>query len=232
MTNEDKSMKACLDIFIERLRELKHDLNTEFQTNKFFHDKILRSCRDVSACKYVCMKFSETIFELISDLRSFIIIETSLNKLSKIYFTNRRYHTSNFRDNRFQKSRYQSQRAYELETRDRTTKRCFVCEKEECWSFKHLENERDAVKKRFQNRYRERIDRRFEKRTNQYIFDYEGVDSGLNDDDELNEDEMDKLNHDMKTLIVDVLFFETFDTAFDDKAFITSFETMKDAVVG
>ena len=40
---------------------------------------------------------------------------------------------------------------------------------------------------------------------------------------------MNELDHDMKALIVDVLFFETFDTAFDDKAFITSFGAMKDA---
>ena len=217
-------MKACLDIFIERLCELKHDLNTEFQTNKFFHDKILRSCRDVSTCKYACMKLSETVLDLISDLRSSIITETSLNKISKIYFIDKKYHTLNFRSNRFQKSRFQFQQFYEFKT-----KRCVVCEKEGCWSIKHFKNERDAAKKRFQNKYRERIDRRFEKRTNQYIFDYEEIDSGLNNDDELNENEMNELNHDMKTLIVDVPFFETFDTAFDDEAFITSFEAMKDA---
>ena len=125
--NENKSMKTCLDIFIKRFRELKHDLNTEFQTNKFFHDKLLRSCRDVSACKYVCMKFSETILELINDLRSFIIIETFLN-LSKTYFTNRQYHTLDSRSNRFQRPRFQSQRFYTF----RTIKRCFVCNKEEC----------------------------------------------------------------------------------------------------
>ena len=48
-------------------------------------------------------------------------------------------------------------------------------------------------------------------------------------DDKLNEDEMNELNHNMKTLIVDVSFFEAFDdTTFDDEAFIISFEMMKD----
>ena len=40
---------------------------------------------------------------------------------------------------------------------------------------------------------------------------------------------MNEINHDMKTLIVDVSFFEAFDTTFDDEAFITSFEMIKDA---
>ena len=46
-------------------------------------------------------------------------------------------------------------------------------------------------------------------------------------------DEMNEMNHDMKTLIVDVSFFEAFDTTtFDDEAFITLFEMMKDVVEG
>ena len=39
---------------------------------------------------------------------------------------------------------------------------------------------------------------------------------------------MNELNHEIKTLIVNVLFFETFDTTFDDETFITLFEIIKD----
>ena len=122
-------MKQCLNIFIEQLRDLQHDLSAKLRTNEFIHDKILRSCCKMSACKYACNKFNKTVLNLISDLRSSIIIEIFFNKSSEIYFIDRRYHTSDARSNKFQRSRFQFQHSYELETRDRTTKQCFVCEK-------------------------------------------------------------------------------------------------------
>ena len=92
---------------------------------------------------------------------------------------------------------------------------------------KHFKNKRDAIKKWFQNKYRRRIDKRFEKRTNQYIFAYEKVVSKLIENDK--NDKMNEMNHDMTTLIIDVLFFEAFNTTtFHDEAFIISFEMIKD----
>ena len=185
----------------------------------------MRLFQNVSTCKYVCMKFNKTILNLINDLRSFIIIEIFLNKILKIYFIDKKYHTFNFRSNEFQKSRFQSQRFYKFEIQDKTTKQCFASEKENPWSIKHFKNKQNAIKKRFQNKYKERIDKRIEKQTNQYIFDYKRVDLELinNDQNEINE-----TNHDMKTLIVDVAKFDSFDITFNDKTFITLFKVIKD----
>jgi hypothetical protein len=57
----------------------------------------------------------------------------------------------------------------------RRPKKCFVCEKFECWSINHFEKKRNDSKKRFSDRHFEyKIRQEFDRRLNQYIADYEG----------------------------------------------------------
>ncbi len=56
----------------------------------------------------------------------------------------------------------------------RRLKKCFVCEKSDCWSINHSEKKRKNSKKRFSDRHLEyKICQEFDRRLNQYIADYE-----------------------------------------------------------
>jgi hypothetical protein len=71
--NEDKSVEECLQLLIKQLRHLQHDLNSELRSEKFIHNKLINACQDVFVCQYVCFKFSDSLIDLINDLKSSII---------------------------------------------------------------------------------------------------------------------------------------------------------------
>jgi flagellar biosynthesis chaperone FliJ len=122
--NEDKSIEECLQLLIKNLRHLQHDLNSKLRSKKFIHNKLINACQDVFACQYACFKLSDSLVNLINDLRSSIIIYQKANSANFIetfetFFIDRRYHKNfSFRIN--QNRRYFSK------------KKCFVCHKEEC----------------------------------------------------------------------------------------------------
>jgi hypothetical protein len=119
--NEDKSIEECLQLLIKNLRHLQHDLNPKLRSEKFIHNKLINACQNVFACQYVCFKLSDSLIDLINDLRSSIVIYQKVNSTNFIetFFTDRRYHKNfSFRIN--QNRRYLSK------------KKCFVCHKEEC----------------------------------------------------------------------------------------------------
>jgi CRISPR/Cas system CMR-associated protein Cmr1 (group 7 of RAMP superfamily) len=57
-SNEDKSVKECLQLLIKQLRHLQHDLNSKLRSKKFIHNKFINACQNVSACQYACFKLS------------------------------------------------------------------------------------------------------------------------------------------------------------------------------
>jgi hypothetical protein len=59
-SNENKSVEECLQLLIKQLRHLQHDLNSKLRSEKFIHNKLINACQNVSACQYVCFKFSFT----------------------------------------------------------------------------------------------------------------------------------------------------------------------------
>jgi hypothetical protein len=130
-SNEDKSIEECLQLLIKNLRYLQHDLNSELRSEKFIHNKLINACQDVFVCQYACFKFSDSLVDLINDLRSSIIIYQKVNSANSFetfetFFIDKRYHKNfSFRINqnrRFQNRRFQN----------RFKRKCFVCQKEEC----------------------------------------------------------------------------------------------------
>jgi hypothetical protein len=138
--NEEKFIEECLQLLIKNLRHLQHDLNLELWSEKFIHNKFINACQDVFVCQYVCFKFSDSLVDLINDLRSSIIIYQKVNSANFIetfetFFIDRRYHR-NF------SSRINQNRRYFYSQK----KKCFVCQKEECWSTKHSKDKRETTK--------------------------------------------------------------------------------------
>jgi hypothetical protein len=135
-SNENKSFEECLQLLIKQLRHLQHDLNSELRSEKFIHNKLINACQNVFVCQYACFKLSDSLIDLINDLRSSIIIYQKANSIIETFeafFIDKRYHKNfssridnfSFRINqnrRFQNRRFQN----------RSKRKCFVCQKEEC----------------------------------------------------------------------------------------------------
>jgi hypothetical protein len=195
-SNEDKSIEKCLQLLIKNLRHLQHDLNSKLRSEKFIHNKLINACQDVFACQYVCFKLNDSLVDLINDLRSSIIIYQKANFIEtfEVFFMNRRYHKNfSFRINqnrRFQNRRFQN----------RSKRKCFVCQKEECWFTKHSKDEREIAKQKFKNRFFNQMN----KRIDQYIFEYEETD--FSSSSYLEDDSDTDLIDEMKTLIVNLSF--------------------------
>ncbi len=228
-SNENKSVEECLQLLIKQLRHLQHDLNHELRSEKFIHNKLINACQDVFACQYACFKPSDSLADLINDLRSSIVTYQKANSITETFeafFTDRRYHknfssrTGNFsprtnQDRRFQNRRFQ----------DRPKRKCFVCQKEECWFTRHSKNEREIAKQKFKNRFSNQVN----KRIDQYIFEYEETDfssSYSEDDSDTDPDLIDE----MKTLIVDLSALPLIsDNLSNVETFMTSFGSVKNA---
>ncbi len=125
-SNEEKSIEECLQLLIKNLRHLQHDLNFELRSKKFIHNKLINACQDVFVCQYACFKLSDSLIDLINDLRSSIIIYQKVNSANfletfEAFFIDKRYH-KNFPSRINQNRRFQN----------RFKRKCFVCQKEEC----------------------------------------------------------------------------------------------------
>jgi hypothetical protein len=233
-TNTGKSMVDCLQLLIKELRHLQHGLDNNLKTDEFLHNKLITACQGLDACKYACYKPADTLAGLINDLRSSITTYETPNPqsstqvfqnepdpgITQAYFTDRRYHRQNQYRSNYPRNNlsstsinYPARRHPNVYPRKRTNHKCFVCDKEGCWSTRHTQEEREKSKKKFDNQI------------NQYILDYEG-----DDDDEEGFDR----GMEMEALIIDFdsddqeqgpnseAFLTTFGAFTDDQAFDTT----------
>ena len=209
--NTGKSTLDCLQLLIKELRHLQHGLDPDLRTDKFLHNKLINACQELPACQYACFKPSDSLAGLINDLRSSIItFEKSNNENSQAFFTDRRYHRQYPRSSSSRPfNRHQSPSQHIT-----TKKRCFVCNREGCWSSKHSQDERDESRKRF----REKLNRRFDRNARQYIAEYEGTDN------ELDSESIDDM---IEALVIDVHSLPGSPTQAQTESFLTSFGTIQ-----
>jgi hypothetical protein len=139
--------------------------------------------------------------------------------IDRRYYKNLSFKIDNFssRINNFS-SRINQNRRYSQK------KKCFVCQKEECWSTKDSKDERETTKQKFKNRLN-----RFFIRTDHYIFEYErrNLSSSYSEDD-FDTDLIDE----MKTLIVDLSSLSALSLIFNNsnaKTFMISFDLVQNA---
>jgi hypothetical protein len=134
----------------------------------------------------VCFRTSNSLAGLIDDLRSLITTwEKSNSGDTNQFFTDRRYYSN--RPNHSNHSNYHLRRPF-LSFRNKDgnedrKKRCFVCDKEGCWSSNHSKEEREESRKKFRAKFSQRFDRY----TRQYIANYEVVDDDTDDLDSIDE---------------------------------------------
>ncbi len=239
--NENKSMNEFLHLLIKELRHLQHDLESIIRIDDFIHNKLISACQKISACQYACFKSSDSLTELINDLKSSIIIyqKTHFIEFSFliefiILFIDRRYHRNfqyrinqNRREyqNREQNREYQNQEQHRehqnRRNQERARKVCFVCQKEECWSTKHTKDKREDAKRKFKNRFVDHMN----KRIDQYIVEYEELEEL--DSDENDQNTNDELIKEMKALMIEFSSFSFLEKNSNAETFIIIFESMK-----
>jgi hypothetical protein len=226
--NEGKSMDECLQLLIKELRHLQHGLGSVFRIDDFIHNKLINACQEVSACQYACFKPSDSLAGLINDLKSSIVTYQKAHFTESsfptefIFFTDRRYHrsfsprTNQDRGNRGFQDRGSTRGYQDRRNQGRIGKKCFVCQKEGCWSTKHSRDEREEAKRKFKNRFVGQMN----KRIDQYIAEYEGL------EDEDDQDMDGELTKEMEALMIE--FPPSSPPGKDNaEAFITTFGSME-----
>ena len=128
--NDDKSMIDCLNILINELRHLQHNLNSKLQNELFMQNHFIIACENVAACRLTCYKHSSTLIDQIADLHiSITSYEKSRSFETKNFFTDKRY--KSMKKFEPKQSSFRTQilyRSFRSRSSDRK-KKCFVCEK-------------------------------------------------------------------------------------------------------
>ncbi len=131
-SNDDKFMKECLQLLIKNLRYLQHELDSKLRSERFIYNKLINVSQNVSAYQYACYRSSDSLSDLINDLRSSIIIYQKANStLNETFFIDRRYH-KNFLFENFLLRNFSSRINQNRHFKNRSKKRCFVCQKKSC----------------------------------------------------------------------------------------------------
>ncbi len=177
---------------------IQKDLNSAFVDSIQLRKNIIRVYRDHFALINELNNASINVFDLINALHTNVmnyeairkkhdsmqqtylqqndlvqlthLLNQDQNEFENQYFIDKQYR----RDESFFKRREDYRDRNDRFQSNRRLKKCFVCEKFDCWSINHSEKKRKNSKKRFSDRHLEyKIRQEFDRRLNQYIADYE-----------------------------------------------------------
>ena len=168
--NENKSMIDCLNILINELRHLQHELSSELQNEIFMQNHLIIECEEVPTCQLTCYKHSPTLTDQITDLHTAInAYEKSHRSETENFFIDRRYHrgsdrgSNNDRKFQFRQSSSRALISYQSRSRPLTNsrkKKCFVCDKKNCWFTNHNDKKKNEAMIRFKNKLGRNVDKR------------------------------------------------------------------------
>ncbi len=240
--NSNLFLLECLRKMCFEMSTIQKDLNSAFVDSIQLRKNIIRVCRDhfalISELNNASINVSDLINALHTNVMNYEAIrkqhdsmqQTYLNDLTQQthllnqnqiesenqYFIDRQYRRDESSFNRREDYRDKNDRFQN----NRRLKKCFVCEKLDCWSINHFEKERKNSKKRFSDRHLEyKIRQRFDRRLNQYIADFE---STYDSDDEYAAQFFDELAISLEIDIIKLIEFES------DELFLTSFDEFRD----
>jgi hypothetical protein len=181
--NPDKPISQCFQLLVNKLRTLRHGLTPDLQSDTFMLNKLVLACRSVPACQIACSAPPDNLSALISSLKTSITAYEFSHKnesISNTFMTDRRYYSNS--SHRYNRDRPPSNRP----RFNRSTKRCFICKKEGCWSTNHSESEQKQARERFKsavsNKFGDRLHKPFERTFRQYLIDTEGTAEDTIDD--------------------------------------------------
>ena len=129
LTNQEKSTSECLRLLLNKLSGLQHGLMPTLRGIDFLHNKVVTACQGVPACRYGVSDPPRQLGPLINKLQSSITAYEKENPTptsSSQFFTDRRY--------------------YRHKDTNTNNRRCFVCGKEGCRSWKHPDKEKNNAR--------------------------------------------------------------------------------------
>ena len=170
--NAEKDLHEVLQIMLNKLQRCQRALGPSYAGEEQLRTTVIKACRGVAELEHALFKPATVCEQLFADLRS--SIETSLvrqqfaNQLiteDDQYYLDRRY---NRNDNRrkdtstrpgnpregFRKefNKYNNSnrdKTYGTNRRQEWNKKCFVCNREGCWSTRHTAEERQQAKRQY-----------------------------------------------------------------------------------
>ncbi len=189
--NSNVSLIECLRKLCAKMNTIQRKLDSAYHDSIRLRENIIRAYRDHSVLIFELINSSMNISKLINILQSSIInydivrkffaqhqYQQNEDEIDDQYFIDRQYRREESSFNRREDCRDREDRF-----QARRSKKCFVCEKFDCWSINHSEKKRKNSKKKFSNRHLEyKIRQRFDRRLNQYIADYENIINDSNDE--------------------------------------------------
>jgi hypothetical protein len=188
VVNSNLFLIECLQKLCVDLDDVQKELNSDYHDSNQMRKILIRTCRDHSILLIDLHNSSSKFSDLINALYNNIVNYESINKKSNTYFQSidiidcdhahdhnfidKQYHREfdNNRDNREFSTNCRSRDKFSI----RVSKKCFVCDKFNCWSTNHTKKKRDDFKKRFANRNLKWKSRQeFERRLKQFIIEFE-----------------------------------------------------------
>ncbi|KAF7579221.1 hypothetical protein PtrM4_034610 [Pyrenophora tritici-repentis] len=149
--NPDKTLHEVLDIMLDKLQLCQRALGQQYMGEYALRTTVITACRGVKEFAMALYRPSLECEVLFGDLRS--SIENSLAMTTSVNFTEVDQDNQYYLDRRGGtrgashegEQRFDSSRG----SKPRWKKKCFVCQKEGCWSTNHTDEERKAARTQF-----------------------------------------------------------------------------------
>ena len=148
--NPDKSKGTTFNKMAQHLCQIQRSLDYKFQLDSALCNKIVAACSNVPACSFAVLQQIRTIADLINNIYAAIENSKEVMKAERLeplglatYFTNQKYYNNcppNHPSSRQNNSQFGNRK-----------QRCFISQKEDCWSTKHTDKERQDARARYMN---------------------------------------------------------------------------------
>ena len=159
--NLEKGLHEILQLLLDKLQLCQRALRKNFDGEDALRTTVINACRGVSELEMALFKPATICEALFSDLRS--AVETHLARKHTAYMATGQYYLDHrYNGNRRIQDEFRGGGEYRDAFRGgeqrvdngrgfkpRWRKKCFVCQKEECWSTNHTDKERKAARAQF-----------------------------------------------------------------------------------
>ena len=156
--NQDKGLHEILQILLDKLQLCQRALGKNFEGEDALRTTVINACRGVPELEMALFKPATICEGLFSDLRSAVETHLARQHTAQMVTENQYYVDRRYNSNSRNRGRGGARGAYRGgEQRDdnrrgfkpRWRKKCFVCQKEGCWSTNHTDEERKAARTQF-----------------------------------------------------------------------------------
>ena len=165
--NPTKTRLECLEAMFDKLQKIQRGLTQVYQTEYSLRDQVISACRGVPECSLALYKPASTYEGICAELRSAIGTAVRARESTSQQFNTHQddygINPGNQHDHNWTDRTYAGRRGYSQHRprgnrggsfRNDRQKKCYVCEKPNCWSTRHSLDERKEAYNKFRQRSR------------------------------------------------------------------------------